>query len=210
MSRRNILDALNDGPLRWCELRAKVEDRGDEITSLSQSTLYRLLAKKVVGRTKTAAGFVYHIADMQIAARTLSGYVPRSPAQMRTPQSGQRTVRPVFVGTIFHDVSIDHCARLANRYANDNNSCVVVVDPDRRCTLHQDGSAPTRKAWAEQFAHIVGTWTKLVDRSHTQRHQRVLDITEAIQHHIDIEAARTFAYGPTRGATAPISTGVPS
>jgi hypothetical protein len=129
---------------------------------------------------------------------------------MRDPEPERRTPRPVFVGTIFDDVSIDHCARLANRYANAHDSCVVVVDPDRRCTLHQDGSAPTRQAWAEQFAHIVGTFTKLVDRSHSERHQRLVDIAEAIQHHLDIEAARTYAFGPTRGAPAPISTGVPT
>lgn len=208
MSRRSILEALRDGPKLWGDLRDSVEDRDDKITCISQSTLYRLLAAKVVGRTKSDAGWLYYIADPQIASRTIGGFIPRSATQIRTEATDGRFPRPLFVGTIFDDISINDCASKAYVYAKEHGSCVVVVYPDNGCTLYHRDSPQTLRVFADHCAHICGTWTSTRKTSRTARRERVIDIAEAIQHHIDLEAARSFAYGPTRGAQAPISTGV--
>ncbi len=210
MSREQIVRVLQEhGPLLHCQLRQHIESRLGHGKTMSQSALYRLLAANVVNRVSTPSGYLFNIASDQLAQATLDQVKRTDIVKPITTERDGRIPRPLFVGTIFDDISIDECARAASAYATQHASCVVVVDPDRRCTLYQDGSAQTRRAWAQQFAHMVGTFTALANRSRSARQQRVQDIAEAIQHHIDLEAARTFACGPTRGANAPISTGVP-
>lgn len=206
MSRPLVLAELSTGPKSHAELHAASRRAG--AISKSVGGLHEMLTRRgEVSFALSEAGHrVYFLTPAGAeAAKAIKPRGPKVPPPKRNRPDPRHHGRRL--GVVYETVSINAAARACATFAAYYGSALVVLTPERECSVYVDGSVAASRAW-NNVADVVGVWNH--DGADRARSQEITtEIADALSHQIDLHAARPVERGTTTGASAPTLTGVP-